>query len=672
MTQAPKYTNALIDAQSPYLLQHAHNPVDWVEWSDHAWERARIEDKIVLVSIGYASCHWCHVMEHESFENPDTAAIMNEYFVCIKVDREERPDVDQVYMDAVQLMTGRGGWPLNMFCLPDGRPIHGGTYFPNQHWNQMLFQLHDLYQNRREEALEYAEKLLQGIRGMGAIPFENPSLPQIEALKSIVDTWSGQFDWKNGGNARTPKFPLPVNYSFLFHAGLLFPESEGLKMVELTLDKMASGGIYDQLAGGFARYSVDAYWKVPHFEKMLYDNGQLIGLYAEAAALFKKDRYRQIVQETIAFAETEWKSSEGLYFSSYDADSEGKEGTYYTWKMDELRRILNEQEFEWFTSYYTCEEKGNWEEDLNIIHATLLPEEFATLKGLNLKHFNEVIEVAKSKLLKVRETRMKPGLDDKCILSWNALYLKGLAKAARNLKEQNYLSSAVGLADAILHSFQSSGQWHRIVKDKKASIPAFLDDLCLLADALIELYQASFQEKYLHEAHQLIERIHENFYDQEDGLYYYTSHHAEELIVRKKDLQDDVIPSSNAIMALNYQRLYYYFGITEYRERYEHMLLQISGSFEKFAAWYTQWGEIYLNEAFGLYQLCGTGPGSTDQLATATLENIPNIIVAASETESDLPILRSRVKEELNWYLCYKESCFPPSRDLNEVLSNRA
>lgn len=672
MSKDPKYTNSLIKAQSPYLLQHAHNPVNWVEWSDDAWKRAKAENKLVLVSIGYASCHWCHVMEHESFENEDTAAIMNEYFICIKVDREERPDVDQVYMDAVQLMTGRGGWPLNMFCLPDGRPIHGGTYFPNRNWNQMLFQLQDLYVNRTQEAFEYAEKLHDGLQKMDVLKSEKQGLPEQSAFEGIISDWAKQFDWQHGGNARTPKFPLPINFEFLLNAGLLFPDSDGLKMVELTLDKMASGGIYDQLQGGFARYSVDAYWKVPHFEKMLYDNGQLIGLYARAAAVFHKEDYARIARETIAFVEQEWKSPEGLYYSSYDADSEGEEGTFYVWKMEELTSILTQESASSILDYYTCEEKGNWEHGNNILHSTMLPDDFAKLNGIPENHFKSHLQSAKQSLLSERKKRIKPGLDDKCILSWNALYLEGLAKAARYLKDDSLLSLAIDLAKQIKACYFQNGQWLRIVKDGKASIPAFLEDLSLLVNAWIALYQASFDEQYLVEANQMMDEIHEHYYDVASGLYYYTSHKAEQLIARKKDVTDDVIPSTNAIMALNYQSLYYYFGKPIYRERYENMLHTMAVQVLKFAPWYAQWASVLLFESFGLYQLCAGGPNAIEKIKQEDFSASPNMILAAGEQEGQLHLLENRIKTSLTWYLCYRESCFSPSENLEEVLPHKA
>lgn len=668
MPQVPKFTNALIHAQSPYLLQHAHNPVNWMEWGEEAWAKARTEDKLVLVSIGYASCHWCHVMEHESFENEVTAALMNEYFICIKVDREERPDVDQIYMDAVQLITGGGGWPLNMFCLPDGKPIHGGTYFPNKNWHQLLFQIHDLYLNRKAEAIEYGEKLKEGIVNMDVLARESLPFPDQLALDEIIANWAKQFDWIHGGNARTPKFPLPVNFQFLLSAGLLFPNSDALKMVRLTLDKMAFGGIYDQLAGGFSRYSVDAFWKVPHFEKMLYDNGQLIALYARASGIFDEPRYAAVTRDCIAFMERECQSPKGLFYSSYDADSEGEEGTYYVWSWEELK-TLPDPVFTLFTEYYSCEEEGNWEHGKNILHATLSITDFAKLKGLPVIEVEQVITSGKRLLNEIRENRIKPALDDKCILSWNALTLEGLSDTARYLQDRTILEKASKLAEAIEEGFCSNGHYFRIVKGSHAAIPAFLEDLAALCSAYIALYQAGFEEKWLYRAKDLAEEVYTHFYDEQTGMFFFVSSGSEQLIARKKDLGDDVIPSGNSIMAINFMKLHHYFGVSKYGELANVMLGNMVTSFVKHTPWYSNWGQAYLLKAFGHYQLCAGGPTAKKALADTSLFSHPNLILAASEEPSQLPLLQQRIGKELVFYLCKDEMCYAPDTRLESILS---
>ncbi|MHB1279407.1 MAG: thioredoxin domain-containing protein [Bacteroidia bacterium] len=668
MAEAPKYTNSLIHAQSPYLLQHAHNPVNWMEWNEEAWNKARTEDKPVLVSIGYASCHWCHVMEHESFENEDTAAIMNEYFICIKVDREERPDVDQIYMDAVQLINGSGGWPLNMFCLPDGRPIHGGTYFPNRNWNQLLFQLHDLYLNRKTEALAYAEKLKEGIVNMDVLRSDSQVYPDKHVLKEVISNWAKQFDWIHGGNARTPKFPLPVNFQFLLSAGLLFPESDALKMVRLTLDKMAFGGIYDQLAGGFSRYSVDKFWKVPHFEKMLYDNGQLISLYSRAAGVFSEPRYAEIARQCCAFLETECQAPNGLFYSSYDADSEGEEGAYYVWTWDELK-ALPESVFPLFTAYYTCEEQGNWEHGKNILHATMSVEDFAKLQGLDTQEVQKTLAAGKNVLREWRGKRIKPALDDKCILSWNALALEGYAEAARYLQDPYLLNKALKHAEALETFFLKEEQYYRIVKGTETRIPAFLEDLAALCSAYISLYQVCFEEKWLYRAREIADLVYRNFYDKNTGLFFFVSSDSEQLITRKKDLGDDVIPSGNSMMALNFMKLHHYFGDINYGEWADRMLGNMAESFKKHAPWYSHWGQAYLMKAFGLYQLCAGGPGAVAALADKQLFPHPNLILASSVSPSALPLLHQRVGKELKFFMCKDETCYAPEATLSSSLA---
>lgn len=670
MSDAPNFTNSLIHAQSPYLLQHAHNPVNWMEWGKEAWDKAKNEDKLVLVSIGYASCHWCHVMEHESFENEDTAAIMNEYFVCIKVDREERPDVDQIYMDAVQLITGHGGWPLNMFCLPDGKPIHGGTYFPNRDWNQLLFQLNDLYLNRRQEALDYGQKLTEGVVNMDVLKSNKSALPAKEQLNDVLDKWSKQFDWTHGGNARTPKFPLPVNFNFLLNAGQLFPESEAKKMLCLTLDKMAFGGIYDQLQGGFARYSVDAYWKVPHFEKMLYDNGQLISLYAKAAGIYNRNDYAAITRQCISFMDDEWKSPEGLYYSSYDADSEGEEGTYYVWTWEELS-ALPDTIHHLFTEYYTCTASGNWEHGKNILHATMSIHDFSKLKGLDAQMTRTAIEQGRAILHAKRTQRIMPALDNKCILAWNALALEGLSDAARYLNDDQLAQKAIDLASAIEAYSKVNGKYYRIVKNGKASIPAFLEDLSALCSAYISLYQVCFDEKWLLLAKEIAEEIIQSFMDEETGLFYFISHDAEPLIARKKDLSDDVLPGANSTFALCLMKLHHYFAIPNYQEIAQSMLEEMSEAFLKHSPWYSHWGQAYLLKEFGLYQLCVGGPDANQAMTDSTLLQIPNIILAAADKTSKLPILQNRIGKETNYYLCMDETCFSPEQDIMKALSHR-
>lgn len=660
--EAPKYTNSLIQARSPYLLQHAHNPVNWMEWSAEAWNLAKREDKPVLVSIGYAACHWCHVMERESFENEDTAAIMNEYFVCIKVDREERPDVDQLYMDAVQLISGHGGWPLNMFCLPDGRPIHGGTYFPNMNWNQLLFQVRDLFVNRRTDAEEYADKLIKGIKSMDILPGQESEKFRPEDITSIVANWSKQFDHQFGGMARTPKFPLPNNYLFLLSYAQLSGDTETKSFVHFTLQKIALGGIYDQIGGAFARYSVDGQWLVPHFEKMLYDNGQLISLYSKAYSDSQNPLYKQVVEQSIHFIESKWSNGYGAYYASWDADSEGEEGQYYVWSKAELESIWDD-DAPLLMDYFRISEAGNWEEGKNILHAHFTDAEYATLRKMPLEQWLEIKERGSRKAMDVREKRIAPALDDKVLLSWNALYLEGLCDAYRAFRDPAYLEKALALAEFIERHMRREQQYYRVYKEG-LSVPAFLEDLAALALAYTALYQICFKEDYLHLAKEILEDCLQRFSDEESVLFYFTPSEQSDLQVRKKDATDDVISSGNAILCRVLQQLYHYYGEPAYKTRADKMLQALRPQFKKFAPWYSCWGLSYLEEAFGLFQVCTAN--QVDNIHRPTLHHSA-ILLAQTSASSNLPLTEGRHFTDGRFYVCENETCYTPVYSLEEV-----
>ncbi|MDP6908900.1 MAG: thioredoxin domain-containing protein, partial [Flavobacteriales bacterium] len=486
------HTNALINETSPYLLQHAHNPVNWHPWSDESLKKAKTEQKPILVSIGYSACHWCHVMEHESFEDSVVAAYMNENFICIKVDREERPDVDQVYMNAVQLMTGRGGWPLNCFALPDGRPLYGGTYYPKKEWMDVMAQVVNIWKNQREKALEYAANLTNGVKQSELIQ-RNTNEPKFSKsdLSSLVEKWSGLIDNKEGGPNRSPKFPLPNNYEFLLRYATLAQDKIMLDHVNLTLEKMAFGGIYDQVGGGFARYSTDELWKAPHFEKMLYDNGQLISLYSEAYQATGNILYKEVVEETLDFIQRELTSEQGAFYSALDADSEGEEGKFYVWKKDELQMLLGD-DFEWVKDYYNINAKGLWENGNYILLRKTTDEEFAKKQGWTTEDVKQKVNKLNAKLLRERSKRVRPGLDDKQLTSWNALMLKGYTDAYRVFGKTDYLRTAIKSANFILKTQRKKdgGLWHNH-KAGRSTINGFLEDYSFTIEALVSLYQAT-------------------------------------------------------------------------------------------------------------------------------------------------------------------------------------
>ena len=425
------FTNQLIHETSPYLLQHAHNPVNWYPWGKEALDKAQKENKLIIVSIGYAACHWCHVMEHESFENEEVAKYMNDNFVAIKVDREERPDIDQVYMNAVQLLTGSGGWPLNCIALPDGRPIYGGTYFPKIQWINMLTQVSDFVKQNPDKAEQQAKSLTQGVQSSEMIYLNTEEAKfTTDDLNSIFTTWKSNIDFKNGGYNRAPKFPLPAGYQFLLHYNYITEDADALKAVTTTLNKMADGGIYDQIGGGFSRYSTDAYWKVPHFEKMLYDNAQLVSLYSSAYQKTKDPKYKIIVTETLDFIQRELTSKEGGFYSSLDADSEGEEGKFYVWTKSELQKALGNKA-DLIIDYYNVTEKGNWENSQNILFKSATDKKIADKYNITERELTKRVLEAKKILLKERKKRIRPGLDDKILTSWNALMLKAYIDAYR-------------------------------------------------------------------------------------------------------------------------------------------------------------------------------------------------------------------------------------------------
>ena len=665
-----EHINALIDETSPYLLQHAHNPVDWVAWNDESLARAKKAQKLMLISIGYSACHWCHVMEHESFEDSTVAAFMNEHFVCIKVDREERPDVDQVYMNAVQLMTGRGGWPLNCFALPDGRPLYGGTYFPKEQWLDVMKRVANLWENDREKALEYATNLTQGIKQSELIE-KSTDTTQIKAaeIAELVEKWSSEFDNREGGPNRVPKFPLPNNYEFLLRYAFLSDDKEVQKHVALTLQKMAFGGIYDQVGGGFARYSVDGVWKVPHFEKMLYDNAQLASLYSEAYQATKSPLYKEIVDETLEFIQREMTSKEGAFYSALDADSEGEEGKFYVWREDELKSVLGD-DFDWVKDYYNINQKGFWEHENYILLRDEPDEDFAKQKGWPLEELKTKAAAVKVKLLAERSKRIRPGLDDKQLTSWNALMLKGYVDAYRVFGNQEYLKIALKSADFILKTQrkEDGGLWHSH-KEGRSTINGFLEDYCFTIEALISLHQATFDKKWLDEADALAKYTIEHFHDEESGMFFFNSNSDAQLIARKMELTDNVIPASNSSMAKGLFLLGHYFDNAEYLKVAEQMLQNVKPSLEKGPSWYSNWLEMALYQSYPFYEVAIVGNDAEKKRAELEQHYHPNKMLVGGKSENGLALLENRLVEgETCIYVCVDKTCQMPTSDVSTAI----
>ena len=538
--------NRLARETSPYLLQHADNPVDWFPWGDEAFALAKTHDKPVLLSVGYSACHWCHVMAHESFENPEIAALMNKYFVPVKVDREERPDVDAVYMNAVQALTGAGGWPMTVALTPAGKPFFGGTYYPPDDrlgqpgFKRVLTSLADAWKTRRGEVNEAAETLT-GQLGAVWIPAVEENLDR-DLATSALETLSGTFDPDHGGFGNAPKFPPHTGLEFL----LLRPEPRALKMATVTLDEMAQGGLYDQLGGGFARYSVDEKWLVPHFEKMLYDNAQLVSRYASAYARTQKPLYKRVVEETLAFLQRELQSPEGGFYSALDADSEGEEGKFYVWRAAELDELLGD-DAELVKARYGVTPAGNFEGH-SILFIAKLVEALAVQFSLTEDEVAERLEHARTVLFEARKPRVRPGLDDKILCSWNGLMLGALADAGRVLGREDYLETARETARFMRRVFLREGRLTHTYKAGDAKVVGMLEDYSYFALGLVSLYHATLESEWLLLALTMTETVVDEFHDAQAGGFFSTVAGAD-LIVRPKDLFDAATPSGNGAAA---------------------------------------------------------------------------------------------------------------------------
>lgn len=569
MQSAKKYTNHLINETSPYLLQHAHNPVDWYPWGEEAFAKAKAEDKPVLVSIGYSACHWCHVMEHESFEDEETAAVMNENFVNIKVDMEERPDVDQIYMTFVQLTTGRGGWPMNVFMTAEKLPFFGGTYFPpvNRYnmpsFRQILVSVSEAYRDKRDELLHSANDILGEMRRVGLSEFSPVGLTT-EQLDSAFQSFARTFDAANGGFGGAPKFPPSMSLEFLLRYYKRTGNENALEIVRKTCQKMAEGGIYDQLGGGFHRYAVDAIWLAPHFEKMLYDNAQLIRIYLHLFQVTKDGFFKRIAEETLEYVSREMLDEGGAFYSTQDADSEGEEGKFFIWEPEEIKAVLGEEDAQIFNFYYDVSEAGNFEEK-NILNINNTIADAAKALKISEDKLNEVLERGRSALFEVREKRIKPFRDEKVLTAWNGLMLAAFAEAAAILGRDDLLEIAKRNADFVIENMQIDGRLLRTWKEGKAKLNGYLEDYANFTDGLVELFQASGEHVYLREAKRLADLMITEFWDEESGGFYFTSNDHEELIVRTKDFTDNASPSGNSAAADVFLKLAKLLG----DERYE-------------------------------------------------------------------------------------------------------
>lgn len=665
--------NRLHKETSPYLLQHKNNPVDWFPWGPEALEKAKKENKLILVSIGYSACHWCHVMEHESFENEEVAAFMNEHFINIKVDREEHPDVDHMYMDAVQAISGSGGWPLNVFATPGRVPFYGGTYYPPRpaynrpSWVQLLQRMHEIWTKQQDEVSAQATQMLQYLQNAAKAGVATQGVNWDKATcaamaKNLLD----QADKEFGGFGRAPKFPGTMAITYLLEHHHYTKDEASLQQALLSLDAMINGGIYDQLGGGFARYSTDEKWLAPHFEKMLYDNALLVMTMADAYTLTGKLHYRKAIEETIAFAERELKEPSGGYYSALDADSEGVEGKFYTWTWEEWQEATGGDAL--LEAFWGILPEGNWEHT-NILHIARELPELAQETGIDEAEITQRISDATSRLLKLRALRPRPLTDDKSLLSWNALMNIALVKAGIALSETKYTDRAKAHAKWMQEAFYD-GEWKHVWKQGKARISANLDDLAYLSQALLQLASATGDEQYILNAAEITSAITNSFTDEAGVFCYYTSMQQTDIPVRKVELYDGALPSSNAVMAHNLLLLGHVMERNDWLERGYVMLRQMSGSASRYTYSFAYWAMLMQRYDKGLLTAVSAGPDARTIQEQLQKHYLPHVYLLTSQKEiSEVPVLQHRYSpQQTHIFVCTQDSCMPPETDVARAL----
>ncbi len=657
------HTNHLINEASPYLLQHAHNPVNWYPWGEEALQKAKAEDKPILVSIGYAACHWCHVMERESFENEATAALMNAHFINIKIDREERPDLDHVYMDAVQAISGGGGWPLNVFLTPDRKPFYGGTYYPpvtafnRMSWPELLQAIHNMYTQKRNEVEAQADNLVNHLVTSGMIGLQPDIKDETfneDNLNIISENILKQADTVWGGFGNAPKFPQTFTIRYLLRHYYFTGSSEAAKQALLSLDKMIYGGINDHLGGGFARYSTDAQWLAPHFEKMLYDNALLVSAISEAYQLTGRPHYAEAIRATLTFVSRELTAPGGGFYSALDADSEGVEGKFYTWNKKEIDTALGE-ESGLFCRVYDASDEGNWEHT-NILWRPAADQPVSDAEAAMLARCRE-------KLFAIRAARIRPILDDKILLGWNALMITACCKAYAALGDPSFLRMAANAVAFLENNMQAGDHWLHSWKENKTAHSAFLDDYAYLVQAYIHLQEATGDSDYLLKAKALAAYVQQHFWDEEAGFFFFTPLHQTDVIVRKKDLYDGATPSGNSVMAANLHYLSIVFDKPEWLAQSRQMVQSIAGAITKYPVSFGIWAAALQDFVYGLHEIVITGAAATQQLPQLLQHFIPNKIVqttSAVRAENVFSLLQGKkIYEETAIYVCKNNTCMP-------------
>jgi uncharacterized protein YyaL (SSP411 family) len=688
--QKPKPANRLIEESSPYLLQHAYNPVDWYPWGQEAFSRAKAEDKPVLLSVGYSACHWCHVMEHESFESTEIAAQMNQNFVNIKVDREERPDIDQIYMNFVQMTTGRGGWPMTVFLTPEGLPFYGGTYYPPyDRYNmpgfpRILQSIKEAYDGKKDDIQNSAAEILGELRRMSAAQTESAPVSAEQFERTYAAIIRG-YDATHGGFGGAPKFPAPMTLEFLLRHYDRTGDKQALDIVTHTCRKMADGGIYDHLGGGFARYSVDALWLVPHFEKMLYDNAQLAKLYVHVWQITKDEYFKRKAEEILDYVLREMTDDLGGFYSAQDADSEGVEGKFFVWTPDEVREVLGKEDAELFGYHFDVSESGNFEDEKSILHERQSVEKSAAALKVTVEKLNEAIARGKAKLFDFRESRIKPQRDEKVLTAWNGLMLSAFAEAGFVFNREDYLDAARKNADFILNNMQTADghllRTYGVTKDGgKAKLNAYLEDYALFADGLLDLFQTTGETRWLKEAKRLSDLMIAEFWDEEDGGFFFTGNNHEELIVRSKDYFDNATPSGNSVAAEVLLKLEKFTGGENYARFAAGIFRALSGNLLKYPQ---AFGRALIALFYSLTPvkeiviLSDKGQNENDLVRVLRENYIPNKIVVLSEIHGDeelLPILEGKelIADSPTAFVCENYTCKEPVTEKELLLKQLA
>ena len=679
MNANPKFTNCLIEETSPYLLQHAHNPVDWVAWSSSLFAEAQKNNKPILLSIGYSACHWCHVMERESFEDETVAAYMNANFINVKVDREERPDVDHIYMDALQAMTGSGGWPLNIFLLPNGKPFFGGTYFPPKtlpqraSWLDVLKGVSEAYTNNHEKINDQAEQLTQhllkkniihqsaSLASASASENGDNELPTKEELEIIGNRILQNADTMWGGFGVAPKFPQTFCLQMLFRNYKINGNESCMVHAVRSIDKMIQGGLYDHLGGGFARYSTDAQWQAPHFEKMLYDNALLIGVMAEAYQITQKDIYASIIKQTVSFLKRELSNQQGAYYAALDADSEGVEGKFYTWSYDEIEKLVDPSLFTEFCNYYQVTQNGNWEHT-NILWTTEALEKSFTPEFVNAKNI----------LFNHRSKRIRPALDYKIILSWNCLLITALCKAYAAIGDEQYKKAAIDAIVWVENNFSDNDQehlFHTNTNGVKKSF-AFLDDYGALIQSYIQLQEITGDTQYLHKAEKWMGYVQAHFLDEEGVFFYYTAQYQTDVIVRQKDTYDGAQPSGNALICMSLYYLGHVFDRANWISQSERMIHQMRKLIIQYPSSFSYWGQCFSWMAADAIELVAIGPKVHNSLKKVLSPFQPHkILVFSAQEDPSLASTIGKYSPDNQYYICVNKTCLPANEVLDDILA---